>query len=179
MSILNEWLPTGTIKAHWWQMETQLSRINGIRNFMFNFVWVWLKRDYAKYIYLWCKNTLIVYYIIWRSGRVVYSRSLENFRSSNGAVGSNPAFSAEYTNFKKNLLYLLRFCYVFVCFKDSHRNNKKLKQIIWLLSFESCFILTNITDKWILWCDKEVVYLRHEMISNGGRGRLFFIKVVQ
>ena len=30
----------------------------------------------------------------------------------------------------KNLLYLLRFCYVFVCFKDSHRNNKKLKQII-------------------------------------------------
>ena len=81
--------------------------------------------------------------------------------------------------FQKNLLYLLRFCYVFVCFKDSHRNNKKLKLIIWLLSFESCFILTNITDKWILWCDKEVVYLRHEMISNGGRGRLFFIKVVQ
>lgn len=30
----------------------------------------------------------------------------------------------------KNLLYLLRFCYVFVCFKDSHRNNKKLKLII-------------------------------------------------
>lgn len=42
----------------------------------------------------------------WRSGRVVYSRSLENFRSSNGAVGSNPASSAEYTNFKK-------ICYIY------------------------------------------------------------------
>ena len=159
-------------------METQLSRINGIRNFMFNFVWVWLKRDYAKYIYLWCKNTLMIYYIIWRDGRVVDCGSLENCWAA--MLRGFESLSLRWIyKFQKNLLYLLRFCYVFVCFKDSHRNNKKLKLIIWLLSFESCFILTNITDKWILWCDKEVVYLRHEMISNGGRGRLFFIKVVQ
>lgn len=158
-------------------METQLSRINGIRNFMFNFVWVWLKRDYAKYIYLWCKNTLMVYYMEeWESGlfqrswKPPHQRWCRRFESG---------LLRWIDKFQKNLLYLLRFCYVFVCFKDSHRNNKKLKLIIWLLSFESCFILTNITDKWILWCDKEVVYLRHEMISNGGRGRLFFIKVVQ
>ena len=132
MSILNEWLPTGTIKAHWWQMETQLSRINGIRNFMFNFVWVWLKRDYTKYIYLWCKNTLIVYYIIWRSGRVVYSRSLENFRSSNGGRRFESGLLRWIYKFQKNLLYLLMFCYVFVCFKDSHRNNKSSN---WLFDY--------------------------------------------
>ena len=45
-------------------------------------------------------------FIQWRSGRVVYSSGLENRRSSDGAVGSNPASSAEYTNFKK-------ICYIY------------------------------------------------------------------
>lgn len=48
----------------------------------------------------------MVYYIIWRSGRVVYSRGLENLRTRDGAVGSNLASSAEYTNFKKFVIFI-------------------------------------------------------------------------
>ena len=37
---------------------------------------------------------------------MVYSSGLENRRSSDGAVGSNPASSAEYTNFKKFVIFI-------------------------------------------------------------------------
>ena len=137
MSILNEWLPTGTIKAHWWQMETQLSRINGIRNFMFNFVWVWLKRDYTKYIYLWCKNTLIVYYMEeWESG--LFQRSWKPPLQWWGRRFESGLLRQIY-KFQKNLLYLLRFCYVFVCLKI-HTATTKAKNDNMITFFESCYI---------------------------------------
>ena len=49
--------------------------------------------------------------------------------SPQGLGGSTPSLSAEYTNFKKFVIFIkVLLC---VClFKDSYRNNKKFKMII-------------------------------------------------
>ena len=68
----------------------------------------------------------MVYYIIWRDGRVVDCTGLENRRSAR-ARGFESLSLRIYNKFQKSLLYLIRFCYVFVFTKGSDRNNYQMK----------------------------------------------------